>query len=495
MQELLNTIEGFGSPRIAIVGDFMLDRYVYGDVERINPEAPVPVLRIVRSETSVGGSGNPATAIVALGGQAVCVGVVGKDAGGEELASMLLAAGADTSGLVRLAGRPTSVKTRYVGLAQHRMAQQILRVDEESTEPINSDVKTTLRAAVRSHLADCKVLAVEDYNKGVLNDDNTPLLIEDAVKAGLAVIVDPALGVNYRRYRSATLLTPNRYEASQASGVEITDDASLAAAGKRILDITDAAAVLITLDKEGAYLHEKSGEGRRIPHWHPREVYDVTGAGDVVLAMLAVAVAEGCDFAQAAALANVAGGLEVERFGVVPIKRSEVVDEMHMTLGQRAGKVIGRKQLAERISQRKAKGETIVFTNGCFDLLHMGHVNYLQQARDLGNCLIVAINSDDSVRRLKGPSRPIIGEAERGKMLAAMECVDYVTIFDEDTATELLELLKPDMQVKGGTTPEVVEREIVESYGGKAVTLDAVEGLSTTKIIDQILDSHNGKES
>ena len=495
MQELLKIIEGFGSPRIAIVGDFMLDRYVFGDVERINPEAPVPVLRTVRTETSVGGSGNPATAIIALGGLASCVGVIGKDSGGEELASMLLAAGADTSGLVRLADRPTSVKTRYVGLAQHRRAQQILRVDEEATDPIDTQVQTTLRAAVRGHLGNCKVLAVEDYNKGVLNDENTPQLIADAVKAGLAVIVDPALGVDYRRYRGATLLTPNRYEASHASSVEITDDDSLAAAGKRILDITDAKAVLITLDKEGAYLLERSEPGRRIPHWHPREVYDVTGAGDVVLAMLSVAVAQGCSFAQAAALANVAGGLEVERFGVVPIKRSEVIDEMRMTLGQRAGKVIKRQQLADQVARRRGKGETIVFTNGCFDLLHMGHVRYLQQARDLGNCLIVAINSDDSVRKLKGPSRPIIGQDERGEMLAAMECVDYVTIFDEDTATELLELLKPDLQVKGGTTPVVVEREIVESYGGKVVTLDVVEGLSTTKIIGQILDTHNGQES
>ena len=490
MQDLITLFERFGSPRVALVGDFMLDKYVYGDTERISPEAPVPVFRVVRGESRTGGCGNVAAAILALGGQVTCIGVVGQDAAGEELASLLIGGGADVSALIRLPGRQTTVKTRYVGLAQHRHAQQILRVDEESAAPLPEAVHGTIRGAVRSQLKSCKALAIEDYDKGMLTDQSTPQLIADARAAGAAVLVDPARIRDYRRYRGCTLLTPNRYEAEMGSGVKITDDASLERAARQLLMITEAAAVVITLDKEGAYLQTAQG-GRRIPT-RPRTVYDVAGAGDEVLAMLAVALAEGCAFDQAVALANVAGGLEVEKFGVVAVRREEVLAEMRQMLGLRGGKVTERKRLAEDLGRRRAQGQRVVFTNGCFDLLHMGHVQYLQQARELGNCLVVAINSDDSVRRLKGPSRPVIGQAERAAMLAALECVDYVTVFDEDTPIPLLELLRPEILVKGGTTPVIVGREQVEAYGGKALNLPAVEGLSTTDIINRIT---NGRQS
>jgi D-beta-D-heptose 7-phosphate kinase/D-beta-D-heptose 1-phosphate adenosyltransferase len=306
--------------------------------------------------------------------------------------------------------------------------------------------------------------------------------------------VDPALIRDYRRYRGATLLTPNRFESELASGLKITDDAALAAVARRIVEAADAQAVLITLDKEGGYLMDRGGSGRRVPSHKPRNVYDVTGAGDEVLAALAVAIAEGCTFDDAAALANVVGGLEVERFGVVPITRREVHEELREMVGLRGGKVLPRAVLAEEVARRRREGQTIAFTNGCFDLLHMGHVRYLQQARELGSCLIVAINSDDSVRRLKGPTRPIIGQDERAEMLAALECVDYVTIFDEDTPIPLLELLRPDVLAKGGTTPLVVGRDLVEGYGGRVLTLDMVAGLSTTQIIERIAGSAGEKK-
>ena len=249
-------------------------------------------------------------------------------------------------------------------------------------------------------------------------------------------------------------------------------------------------AVIISLDREGAFLCRRGQQGRKIPHQCPRSVYDVTGAGDETVAALAVALAENCSYEQAEELANVAGGLEVEQFGFVPITRDQIVTELRRMIGLRGQKVLDRERLAAEIARRRQAGQTIVFTNGCFDLLHMGHVNYLQQARELGSCLIVAINSDASVRRLKGPSRPVIGQAERAGMLAALECVDYVTIFDEDTPMELLELLRPDVLVKGGTTPVVVGRELVESYGGRVTTMDLVAGLSTTQIINRIVDSN-----
>jgi len=486
MHKLIDIVEGFAAPRIVVLGDYMLDCYVYGDAERISPESPVPVLNVVRSESRCGGAGNVAVAVAALGGRPICVGLSGKDAAGEELATLLGAAGAQTAPLLKLADRRTTVKTRHVGLAQHRHAQQMLRVDSEDTAALSDELHNTLRAAVRGELADCALLAIEDYGKGALDDLVTPQIIADARAAGVGVLVDPARSADYARYRGATLLTPNRFETEQASGIKITDADSLHRAARQVRNIAQADAVLVKLDKEGAYLLA-GDEGRMIPT-RARSVYDVTGAGDIVLATLAVALAQGVELSDAAALANIAGGLEVERFGVVPIARTELIDELHRMIGLRGGKVMSRDQLAEHLARRRARGEAVVFTNGCFDLLHMGHVRYLQQARELGSCLVVAINADESVRRLKGPGRPIIGAGERAEMLAALECVDYVTIFDEDTPIPLLELLKPELLVKGGTTPSVVGQELVEGYGGKVRTLSAVDGLSTTQIIESILN-------
>jgi D-beta-D-heptose 7-phosphate kinase/D-beta-D-heptose 1-phosphate adenosyltransferase len=485
MDKLITRLAALGAPKVALVGDFVLDRYVYGDVERINPEAPVPVLRIVKQTANAGGAGNVAAAVPALGAQVRCAGVIGNDAPATDLRSLLAAAGADTSGLVTCDDRPTAVKTRFVGLAQHRHPQQMLRVDDESTLPLDHAAGKRLRDAFAAMLAWADTVVLEDYNKGVLSDAATPELIQLARRAGKPVVVDPALLRDYSRYRGATVIKPNRYEAAHASGVSITDDATLAQAARHIVRVTQAQAVVISLDREGAYLFQND-QGIRVPHLCPRQVYDVTGAGDETLAVLAVALAGGCSLEEAVALANVAGGLEVERFGFAPIRRDELVCELHRMMGLRGNKVLPRAELAVEIDRRRRQGQTVVFTNGCFDLLHLGHVRYLQQARELGHCLIVAINSDASVRRLKGQSRPVIGQDERAGMLASLECVDYVTVFDEDTPIPLLDLLRPHLLVKGGTTPSIVGRELVEGYGGRVLTLDMVEGLSTSQIIQRI---------
>ncbi|MDP6542712.1 MAG: D-glycero-beta-D-manno-heptose 1-phosphate adenylyltransferase [Phycisphaerae bacterium] len=490
MEALVKTLGGLGSPRVLLVGDFMLDCWVYGNAERLSPEAPVPVLRKIRQETMTGGASNIAPAIIALGGKVVCVGVIGADTSGDELCSLLMTAGADASQLIRRGDRPTTVKTRYVGLAQHRHAQQMFRLDEESVEELGDDVRELLRASIRAELRSSQVLALEDYNKGVLGQSSTPQIIEDARNTGVPVVVDPALISDYRRYAGATLLTPNRFEAELASGVQITGRESMTRAAERIIAATRAEAVVITLDRDGAFLYTANGEGRVIPT-RARSVYDVSGAGDEVLAMLAVAVGDGCDLDSAVGLANVAGGLEVEQFGITPITRAQVTDELRKMIGLRASKVIDRQILVDELARRRQRGEKIVFTNGCFDLLHVGHVRYLQEARRQGSCLVVAINSDDSVRRLKGPDRPIIGAGERAEMLGSLECVDYVTVFDEDTPEYLLGLLKPETLVKGGTTPVVVGRDIVEGYGGVVRTLELVDGLSTTNIIDRIVDGQS----
>ena len=485
MHELIELIENFGSPKVALVGDFLLDKYVYGDVERISPEAPVPILNVVDSESRVGGAGNVAATVLAMGGQVSCIGVIGDDVAGAELTSLLRTAGAETESLITQGERPTIVKSRYVGLAQHRHRQQMFRVDTEDARAVCDEVHDKLAKAIEDQLSDCSVLALEDYDKGVLGE-RTPELIALAAKAGVPVVVDPARIKDYSRYKGATLLTPNRYEAQLASGIQITDDKTLLAAAQRIIEVTNAAAIMITVDKEGIFLLTRGGEPRRIPT-RPRSVYDVTGAGDAVLAALSVAVAEKVDLADAAAIANIAGGLEVERFGVVPISRNDLVDELRRMIGLRGAKVMDRPKLVEELARRKARGEKIVFTNGCFDLLHIGHVSYLRQARELGNCLVVAINSDDSAKRLKGQGRPIIGADERCAMLGALECVDYVTVFDEDTPVELLKSLQPNILAKGGTTAIVVGRELVESYGGQVLTLDQIDGFSTTNIIERIL--------
>jgi D-beta-D-heptose 7-phosphate kinase / D-beta-D-heptose 1-phosphate adenosyltransferase len=491
MNHLMQALDRLGSPLIAVLGDYMLDGYVYGDVERISPEAPVPVLKVLRREDRPGGAANVVSSVLAMGGRAACVGVAGRDSAGGALSRLLAEAGADTAGLLQFPERSTTVKSRHVGLAQHRHQQQILRVDDETAQPLPPARQEELRRALAREIERCDLIAIEDYDKGAITDESGPALIAMARKAGKKVLVDPAGISNYERYAGATLLTPNRYEAQAASGVRLVDDASLEKAAGRLADRTGAEAVVIKLDKEGAFLFE-GGRGRRVPT-RPRDVYDVTGAGDVVLAMLATALASGCSFDTATGLANVAGGLEVEHFGVVPIYRDEVRAELQRALGLRAGKVMDRDRLAEEVRRRRSRGEAIVFTNGCFDLLHMGHVRYLRQARQLGGCLIVAINTDKSVARLKGPMRPVIGQDERAEMLAALECVDYVTLFDEDTPHALLSLFRPDLLVKGGSTPVVVGREVVEGYGGRVATLELAEGLSTTRIIERILSSKNGR--
>ncbi|MBL7132901.1 MAG: bifunctional heptose 7-phosphate kinase/heptose 1-phosphate adenyltransferase [Phycisphaerae bacterium] len=488
MDALVELLERFSSPRVVLVGDFILDRYVYGNVDRLSPEAPVPVLNVVRREMHPGGAASVAAAIIALDAKATCIGVLGKDTDADELNKMLGEAGADTTALLRLDGRCTTVKTRHVGLAQHRHAQQMLRVDDETSRSVPVKGAEKIAAALRSHVAKAQIVALQDYDKGVLTDTGTPELIAIARKAGVKVVADPARISNFGRYRGASVLTPNRYEAELASSVKIVDDASMERAAREIMQTSQADAVVITLDKEGAFLLQRDGQPTRVPT-RPRSVYDVAGAGDEVLAMLSVALGQGIAIRQAVELANVAGGLEIERFGVVPISRADVIEEMRRMIGLRGGKVMARKDLLQELGRRRRAGHTIVFTNGCFDLLHMGHVQYLQQARELGSCMVVAVNSDASAARLKGPGRPVTPAEERAEMIGALECVDYVTIFDEDTPEPLLELIKPDILVKGGTTTEVVGRGIVEAYGGRVLTVDRAEGLSTTNIIDRVLDT------
>ena len=489
MEKLIDKLQGLGSPRILLMGDMMLDEYIYGDIERISPEAPVPILKVVRREDRLGGTGNVGLALNALGAKVDCVGVVGNDDSGARVRKLLAESQIDCDSLVSVDDRPTIVKTRFVGLAQHRHQQQVLRVDTEDILPLPENTRKQLFDSVISKLKSVSLLAIEDYGKGVVGD-NTPELISAGREIGIPVVVDPHPMQDFSRYRGASLVTPNRYEAELASGLKIDSDASAEKAAETIIKNFTIDSVLITMDKEGCFVKHAGREGVKIPT-RPRSIYDVTGAGDVVMGMISLGLAEGCDLELTAVLANVAGGLEVERFGVVPVSREEIVGELRKMIGLRRSKVMSRERLIAELQRRRRMGDTVVFTNGCFDLLHMGHVAYLQQAREKGTLLVVAINSDDSIRRLKGPGRPIIPQDERAQMLAALEWIDYVTIFDEDTPEKLLDLLRPEILVKGGSTDVIVGHDFVESYGGTVERLDMIQGRSTTDIINSIVEGNS----
>jgi D-beta-D-heptose 7-phosphate kinase/D-beta-D-heptose 1-phosphate adenosyltransferase len=484
---LMKAATSLGSPRVLVVGDYMLDVYIYGDAQRISPEAPVPVLRIKDTRHSCGGAASVAMDVAALGARPVCLGVVGDDKNGHVLTDLLAQAGADAQGLLVAGDRPTTTKTRLVGLAQHRHQQQLFRMDDESCAPLPEPVAARLLDLYEHQLEAAQAVCLQDYNKGLLTPALCRRMIDLARKAGKPVLVDPALGADYvAKYDRATLITPNRQETATAVGFEIACAEDYARAADKLFGDLHLDAAVITLDKEGAYL--KTGQVSQVVPTRPRQVYDVTGAGDEVLAMLAVALAAGCDYPTSVQLANIAGGIEVEKFGVATVSIEEIVRDI---LGQTRGK--GSKVrpldslLAELEGHRRQKA-AIVFTNGCFDVLHRGHVEYLRFCKQQGEVVVVGLNSDASVRQIKGPSRPINNQDDRAAVLAALESVDYVAFFDEPDPLALIKKVRPDVLVKGQDWQDkgVIGADVVQSYGGKVVLAPLVEGKSSTSTINKM---------
>jgi D-beta-D-heptose 7-phosphate kinase/D-beta-D-heptose 1-phosphate adenosyltransferase len=487
LSDSLNLVDRFTGRRVLLVGDFMLDRYVFGDAERISPEAPVPVLRVTERQDRVGGAGSVALNVLALGARVECFGVVGRDAFGERVRLLLGDAGADVSGLRVVDDRPTITKTRLVGLAEHQHRQQILRVDDEAVRPPAAGEVAAMLEMIRSRLAaDVDVVCLEDYGKGLLSAELCRGVIEAARSHRKPVLVDPMRSAGWDKYRSATLLTPNRAELEIGTGRTLRTD-EIDAAGAALVRRLELDALVVTLGRDGARLILPSGAGQHFPT-RPRAVYDNTGAGDAVLAMMAVALAAGATLEQAVPLANIAGGLEVSKFGCVPIMRDEVLHELTHGHASDRGKIRNAAELAAELQARRNRGETVVFTNGCFDLLHPGHVELLEKARALGSLLIVGVNSDASIRSLgKGDDRPVRGQADRARMLAALGSVDYVVIFDEPDPGRLIRQLAPDVLVKGGDWKgNVVGQEFVESRGGRVALIDLVGGFSTTGELERI---------
>lgn len=484
---LIELVNRFGSPRILLIGDLMVDEYIYGNAERLSPEAPVPVVHERRREHSCGGAGNVATDLAVLGAQVLCVGVRGNDANGDLLTKLLARHRINTDGVIVDPSRPTTSKIRLVGLAQHRHPQQMLRLDQEDTSALSPAINAKILDYVKSQLPTCACVCIEDYNKGLLSHDLTQAITTLARAAGKPVLVDPAAINDYSKYKGATVITPNRTEAERATGLKLADSIEAAPAlAKALLEQLDLAACTLTLDRHGIYLLEPNKPGVLHPT-RPRKVYDVTGAGDMVLAAMAMAIAHGANWSEACDLANIAGGLEVEKFGCVPIQKIEILRELNNMSGVDAGKQLALPELLVELQARRAAGHKVVFTNGVFDILHAGHVQYLKFSRSQGDLLVVGVNSDDSVKRLKGPARPVNTLNDRLAVLAGLAAVDFVVPFDTDTPADLIRAVQPDVLVKGDdyAGKEVVGRDTVESRGGRVVLAPFLQGRSTTNIIEK----------
>lgn len=483
--DLFRLVENLPAARVLVVGDLILDRYIWGQAERISQEAPVPLLRADQREHRLGGASSVATMLRALGAQVALAGVVGRDSSAEVVRALLAEHQVDHRLVLALDDRPTTLKERYIGRAQDRHPQQMIRVDYEVREPIPDAAASALIDGLSAAAADADIVLISDYDKGVCTPPLLKVLIAACRQRGVRVLADPIRGRDYQRYRGVHCMTPNRLEASLATGITITTLDDALRAGRALVEQLEMEAILVTLDRDGMALVRADGRERIVPT-RPRQVYDITGAGDMVLSVVGLCLAAGADYEDAAALGNVAGGLEVERIGVALLSREEVLTDLaeHRHPSE-SSKSMDLEELRAETRRRRRLGQKMVFTNGCFDLLHVGHLRLLQQAAALGDYLIVGVNSDASVQRLKGPSRPINPLAERLEVLAGLECVDAVIAFDDDTPLALIESLAPDVLVKGGDyrPEEVVGREEVEAAGGKLVLIPLVAGRSTTGIV------------
>lgn len=481
---LIPLVEKLAGHRVLCVGDVMLDRYIYGQVERISPEAPIPVLRMQREAVTLGGAGNVVRNIVSLGGQVDLIGVIGQDQAGYDLAKILGELAQVTPYLLTDNSRPTTLKTRYVA-----DGQQLLRADFEQSQPVSADMEQQIMLRVRGSLDSCKVLILSDYAKGVLTPKVVAEIIKLARAQGCTVLIDPK-GRDFTQYRGASLLTPNRRELAEASGMTIKTVEDAERAAKQLIEAHQLDGVLAKLGADGVCLVMK---GKPPQHFRAlaREVFDVSGAGDTVVAVLALGLAGGMPAGESAALANIAGAIVVGKIGTASVTREEMLRElMHDQSRQSEEKIAGIAQAAEMAERWRRQGFKVGFTNGCFDLLHPGHISLLRQAKASCDRLIVGLNSDESVQRLKGEGRPVQNETSRAAVLASLADVDQVVIFGEDTPINLIKAVRPAVLVKGAdySLDQVVGADLVQGWGGQVVLANLVDGHSTTATIARLKD-------
>lgn len=495
---------------VLVIGDIMLDRFVYGHVERISPESPVPVLAIRREEKMLGGAGNALANLAGLGANARIISVVGDDDEGAQVHEQLHKLGFDGGDLVIDTSRPTTVKSRF--LAGH---QQLLRTDFENRTPISDTAAKAVIDSTRNALKDVGAVILSDYDKGLLRQDVIDAIISAAKKQNVPVIVDPK-GQDFSIYKGASAVTPNKKELSDAvRGAPTGTDEEVIAAASQIIDECGIEAVVATRSSDGMSVVQKDQDPVHL-RTTDIEVFDVSGAGDTVIATIAAALAAGANLVEAAGLANVAGSVVVTKVGTAPIRSDELAVALESDQGDaltrigaepekadraRKGDILDAsktswEEAAEQIRRWKARGLKVGFTNGCFDILHFGHVSYLNNTRDHCDRLIVGLNKDSSVNVLKGPTRPVHDEQSRAAVLAALGSVDMVVMFgadekgDDNTAIALLEALKPDVYFKGGdyTEDQIPEAPTVRAYGGEVKVMPVYEGHSTTNSITKMND-------
>ncbi|MEA2711617.1 MAG: D-beta-D-heptose 7-phosphate kinase / D-beta-D-heptose 1-phosphate adenosyltransferase [Phycisphaerales bacterium] len=493
---LIELVEHLPAAKIVLIGDLMLDRYIYGNAERLSNDAPVPVLHFQREENRLGGAGRVAADLATLGAKVHLVSICGGDQTGQQIRKSLADYGVNIDGVINTPDRPGIAKVRLVGLAQHRHPQHLIRLDFEDPSPIDSALAERVIAALETALDGAAALCIEDYNKGLLTPELCKRVIAIATSKNIPTFVDPYMLSDYSKYAGATAITPNRSEAEKATKLPCTTESCYQPLAERLLDEIGVEAVILTLDKDGAYLATREGE-RRWLKTRERKVYDVAGAGDMLLSMLAMARCAGGDWVESVALANVASGLEVEKYGSVPITPSEIKLELLTEQHEHLGKQRALDQLLPELARHRAAGKRIVFTNGCFDLIHLGHVKYFQFARAQGDLLVVGVNTDSSIRGLKGPKRPIISELDRLEVLEELESIDYLVRFDDQTPLRLIEAIKPDVLVKGADyqKEQVVGWDIVESNGGRVALAPLIDGRSTSNVIRRILDAYGADKT
>jgi len=484
-ESLIRLLNGFHAARVLVLGDVMLDRFVYGSVERISPEAPIPVVNVERVLDMPGGAANVARNIAAMGAHAIILGVVGDDAWAGDLRVQLASSATIDAHLIVDSSRPTSVKTRYVA-----DGQQVMRADRESRDPLPANIAERLLDEFSAALAGADAVVLSDYAKGVLSDPVTRAAIDIARRAGKIVIVDPK-SKNFARYQGATVLTPNQVELQQACGQECLGDEQVVKGAYRILEQGICDTMVVTRGKDGMSIVQAGGKAVHLPT-AKRQVFDVSGAGDTVVAVISLGLAVGAAVIDAAALANIAAGIVVGKRGTATVTAGEMIAIQRPFDGSTdPQKIFALDTVLQLARSWREQGLKIAFANGCFDLLHPGHISLLEQARRSADRLIVGLNADSSIRRLKGPNRPIQTEVARATVLSAVKSVDAVVIFAEDTPIDLIEVLAPDVLVKGAdyTLDQVVGADFVIRRGGKVLLADLLTGHSTTDTVTRVTGS------
>jgi len=480
--DLVSAVGRLAQARVLCIGDLMLDRFVYGQVDRVSPEAPIPVVTVDREVAVLGGAGNVVRNLVALGVETCFISVIGDDPAGREVTQLVGAEAHLEPHLLIEPRRRTTIKTRFIAASQ-----QLLRADRETVSPVSAPIRDQLLRRAEEALRDHAVLILSDYGKGVLDAGTVAALIEAARANGVKIVIDPK-GRDYARYQGASLLTPNRRELMDATGLPTGTSDEVFAAGHSLMTRCAIDALLVTRSQDGMTLVERGG---RVTHMaaEAREVFDVSGAGDTVIATLAAALGGGVALADACRLANVAAGIVVGKVGTAITHAAEIVSALQtQDLAQGETKVMSLPEALDQIASWRAGGLKIGFTNGCFDLLHPGHISLLVQARAQCDRLVVGINTDASVKRLKGPERPIQAETARAVVLASLTPVDAVVMFGEDTPLALIEAIRPDVLVKGADyrLDEVVGADIVRRHGGRVYLAKLLPGHSTTGTIARI---------